>query len=207
MDNSIQNNSDLDIQTMREQLMLLQRKLDERICFEDAMLRKAMKHSAAQLLQWEWVGLFICILAFVMAVPQVYQMHLSQGMQIFTTIWLGTMVLVQVWSVWFVSMKRRDVIRGNLLRASQRIVIYKRVDRCCKRIFIPILLIWMLVYLNEVVAQSPIATNSAAYRAGVYVGGIVGALLGGGIGWLIYRKMMGVVNELQEQINDFKSEQ
>ena len=198
---------DPEILAMREQLSLLQRKLDERICFEDSMLRRAMKRSATQLLEWEWVGLSVCLLAFVMAVPEVHRLNLSHGMQIFTTVWIGIMVAVQAWSVWFVSRKRRDIIGGNLLRASQRVIIYKRVDRWCKRIFIPTVIVWIIVYLNEVVAHSTLATSSAAYRAGVYVGGIAGALIGGGIGWIIYRKMMGHVNELQQQINELKREQ
>ena len=45
---------DPEILAMREQLSLLQRKLDERICFESSMLRRAMKRSATQLLEWEW---------------------------------------------------------------------------------------------------------------------------------------------------------
>ena len=32
-------------------------------------------------------------------------------------------------------------------------------------------------------------------------------VIGGGIGWIIYRKMMGHVNELQQQINELKREQ
>ena len=206
----IENNrehTDPEIMAMREQLSLLQKKLDELICFEDNMLHKAMKRSASQLLEWEWVGLAICILAFVMAVPEVHNLHLSQGMQAFTAVWIGIMVAVQAWSVWFVSQKRRAIIGGNLLRASQRIVTYKRVDRWCKRIFLPTALVWMIAYLNEVVDHSTLATATAAYRAGVYVGGVAGALIGGGIGWAIYRKMMGHVNDLQQQINDLKREQ
>lgn len=39
---------------------------------------------------------------------------------------------------------------------------------------------------------------------GVYVGGIIGAFAGGCIGWLIYRKMISQVNELEQQIKEIK---
>lgn len=204
MDNNTQNNADLDLQMMREQLMLLQEKLDERICFEESMLRKAMKKNVAQLLQWEWMVLFLCILVFFMTVSEVRQMHLGDGMQIFTVLFLGVMICVQIWSVWFVARKQKDVISGNLLRASQRIVVYKRADRWCKRIFIPVVLVWVICYLNEAVAHSPLATASAAYKVGVYVGGIIGAFVGGCFGWLIYRRMISQVNELEQQIKEIK---
>lgn len=196
---------DSDVLEMRKQLMLLQQKLDERIHFEDKMLRKAMRKNVGNLLTLEWVGLGICLAAFTMCVAQVHAFELSAALQIFTGIFMLTMVVVQVWSVWFVTKKRRDVINGNLLRVGERILVYKRVDRWCKRIFIPVVVVWVVMYLHELVLQSPYST-SVAYQIGVYVGGALGGIIGGLIGYAIYRKMMGYVNELQEQIEDLKRE-
>ena len=186
-------------------LMLLQQKLDERIHFEDKMLRKAMRKNVGNLLTLEWVGLGICLAAFTMCVAQVHAFELSAALQIFTCVFMLAMVVVQVWSVWFVTQKRRDVINGNLLRVGERILVYKRVDRWCKRIFIPVVVVWVVMYLHEQVLQSPYST-SVAYQIGVYVGGALGGIIGGLIGYAIYRKMMGYVNELQEQIEDLKRE-
>ncbi len=196
---------DQDIMMMRDQLLLLQKKLDERVHFEDRMIRRAMTKNVGNLLQMEWIGLFICIMALVVSMAQVHVQHLSVALQLFTGLWMLVMVVVQAWSVWYVAGKRRDVIEGNLLRVSERIIVYKRADRWCKRIFLPLVVVWIVIYLHEVVISSAFA-ESVAYQIGVYVGGVLGAALGGIIGWMIYRKMMGYVNELQEQVEDLKRE-
>lgn len=200
------NDSQLDeLQEMREQLKLLQQRLDERVDFDEKMIRKAMQRNASNLLLWEWGVLALCSFALVFVMLEVRNYGLSILFQSFTAVFLLSLVLVQCWSVWFVSKKRKDVIDGNLMRVGERIVTYKKADRRIKAISIPVAILWCLCYIHSVLEViRPDA--SLAFQMGFYTAGILGGAFGGGLGFLAYRKMMSLVNELQQQINDLKSE-
>lgn len=199
------NDAQLDeLQEMREQLKLLQQRLDERVDFDEKMIRKAMQRNASNLLLWEWGVLALCAFALVFVMIEVHNCGLSKEMQIFTGVFLFSMVLVQCWSVWFVTQKRKDVIDGNLMRVGERIVTYKKADRWCKMISIPVACIWAFCYMHSVLnVTNPNA--SVSYQMGFYFGGFMGAAFGALLGFLAYRKMMSLVNELQQQINELKS--
>lgn len=193
------NNEHVQFEQMKEQLVLLKRKLDNESIVNDKLMRKIMSDKVKSINRDE---IAVCILIFI-AIP--YCTWVFVDMLNFSWWFCGVTDLFFIIALIYTYISHKDVkskelMEGNLLQVSYKIAKMKKMNANWLKIGIPFLVIWFTWFLLEVLRDK----SEASY--GVFVGGIIGLIVGGAIGTWEYRKKQRkadeVINQIKEQCKE-----
>lgn len=201
----ITNNNIDELTLMRGQMEELKLKLDREIKVNENSIRKLQKRNAGfinKYLIFAWAAIPVIALMFI---AFKYAFGLSWMVTIF--IILGCLIDVY-FDTRFNRMKNADIEQMSLIDMSERLLWMKRMRRNQFLIELPFLIIWAVWFIIEL--YNGIDRGLGFQPADHLMATIIcactgfGAIVGGIIGYLIYRKMQHDSDDVIEQIRSLK---
>ena len=183
------------LEQMKEQLRLLQDKLDRQTLVSERMLRSVVSHKVnalnRQAVQIALVGLLgipYCIWAFGM-------LNLSVLFRVVTVVFLA----LAVGYTWFShrGLGSSAIANASLRQVGRRVARMKLLYARWLRFSLPFLGVWLSWFTLEILQQME---YSMEYRVGILCGGAVGGLIGGFCGWLSYRRTQRLARAILDEI-------
>jgi len=197
-------NSQLD--DMRRQMSVLQKKLEQQEIVNDKLVRRSMKAKMSWIKKYLVIVIFaIPFVAFAM-LPMVYSTGVSWWCYGFTIV----MMIAEVCADWYVNYVPSDFFqKDNLVETARKLTDMKQLRKWCTIINMVVFVLWLLWLVAELwLSYSNAADNSHAKVMAVSTlsGVVIGTLIGVPIGLHIYFRMQRTTDEIIDQIEDLMSE-
>ena len=193
-------NDSLELQEMREQLNLLNRKLEKEHILNEKILRKSMHKDIARMHRWEkWNGLLTPIVMAPFMILLYTFLHLSLTFVLVTYV-LFCLVALFTWYKWK-NLDQNELLSGNLIEASRKLVHMHQFNSRWTLYSIPFLIVWFCWFYMEV--QTTL--GDASVLNGTIVGGLVGGLIGGSCGLYAHLKIQRTLKETIKDIENLTS--
>lgn len=188
---------------MRSQMEELKAKLDRKVKIDEGNIRKLQKRNMGfinKFLVFEWISLVVVSLMFIGAK---YFFELSWPLILTMILGLGVDVYLDTY---FNRMKNVDIESMTMVEMSEKLLRMKRMRRRQFVIGLPLVTLWVIWLCIELYLG--IDTSAASlYRGmieGSIVGTAVGAIGGGVLVYMTYRKIQNDSDSVLEQINSLK---
>ena len=196
----------LELQEMREQLALLNRKLEKEHILNKKLMRKAMGKRIKKYQRDNWIATFV-ILFFAIPCTGIitWKAGTSLSFLIVTTIYFLSAIVFSFY-VWR-PIRQQDFLSGNLCEVSKHLVTIKKRYSRWRTFGIPFVILWFIWFIYEL-SESYDGANEFVktfIRSGI-TGGIVGGIVGGIAGTIAYIKMKKDINETIKEIEELKKE-
>ena len=183
-------NDTLELQEMREQLTLLNKKLEKEHLLNEQMMRKAMHKQISKMRTERW-WMYIAIVVTLPCWWLMYTyLHFSG---FFCTVTLLYFLLAAVFNqyIWR-NFHPGECLSGNLRETSLKMVRLRQLNTKWLQFGICFTIPWFIWFAFE--------NNLQAH--GALVGGTVGGIIGGTIGIIHYRKQQKALKEMIQQIEE-----
>ncbi|MBQ0114665.1 MAG: hypothetical protein KBT10_02175 [Bacteroidales bacterium] len=208
MDNENFNNSELE--DLRRQMSMLQERIDKGTTISKNQVERAIHSGLGKVVKREVMSIII-ILATIVLYSFVHQwIGMSTGLVWFVQLLMVVALMCEI-HLLYEAIKAEQGIGDDLIKASERLLHIKKVCQVWLRfIGLPFLVVFMAWFLYDMqtnpdflaVPGETAAEHLNAIR-GASVGGIIGAIAGGLIGYFgVYRKQVKQIDEIRRQIDD-----
>lgn len=189
---------DFELENMRQQMAILQEKLDKQIIVTDRIVRNAIKKSMGSINK----RYLVVIVLAVLIIPYGYWSFVKVG-GMSMSLWIVTSLLMIVTALFTYfngkSMRDRQLLDANLLEAKKRVARSKKRDNIWLYISIPVMLLWMAWVSWEFAQQ--IGDMRIAIVT-IVAGGAIGAA----IGLKMHLNTQRDYREIIRQIEDLEEE-
>lgn len=193
-------NETIELQEMRSQLALLNKKLENEHILNENLLRNTMRDKISGLRKERWI---ITALTIAM-IPSLYDMYAFYNMSLLfvsVTFLLFIVCLVFTWMQWR-QLDENDFMTGNLCDSVMKITKMHRQNYRWNFYGIPVFILWLIWNYYEL------------FNSGVdmiliklcTVGGIIGGIIGGVCSIIYYLKTQNTLKDMIRQIEDFNKE-
>ena len=187
-------NDTLELQEMREQLSLLNKKLEKEHLLNEQMLRKAMHKQISKMRNERW-WMYIAIVVTLPCWWLMYtRLHFSMAFCIVTLLYFLLAVVFNQY-IWH-NFRPGECLSGNLRETSLKMVRLRQLNTKWFQFGICFIIPWFIWFVFE----NNLQTHS------VLVGGIIGGIIGGAIGIIQYRKQQKALKEMIQQIAEMTAE-
>lgn len=184
---------------MRQQLAILNKKLDSQEIVNDRLMREAMKNKMSWIRKYIWaeiIGLPLIILLYIV---------IAVGFRLS----FGPLILMSVCLIIDVTLDYkvnkagdRSLFQGNLTETATKLMRMKKLRMTQLVAEIPIIIIWAVWFFLDIFYHIPAdGMKNGAMTAGL-IGGAVGLLLGIIAAFYIVRKMQRTNDEVIQQIEE-----
>ena len=191
-------NDTLELQEMREQLSLLNKKLEKEHLLNEQMMRKAMHQQISKMRSKRW-WMYIAIVVTLPCWWFMYtQLHFSMAFCIVTLVFFLLAAIFNQY-IWH-NFRPGECLSGNLRETSLKMVHLRRLNTQWLQFGICFIIPWFIWFVFENDLQQTSIAHSAL------VGGIVGGIIGGTIGIIQYRKQQKALKEMIQQIEEMTEE-
>lgn len=193
-----------ELEIMRQQMMALKDKLDSQEIVNDCLISNSMKEKMS------WIKKYIIFevgtLPLIALIWSVVVYYAGISWWNFIVLMVACVVDVIVdYRINIHGMKDEDYKKCNLIETTQKLMKMKHQRFVQMMISVPIVVVWLLGFMVEVYMKIP-STIGNDFMNGAFIGGLVGAGIGGVIGvWTsikIYKKMQHTNDEVISQINE-----
>lgn len=187
-----------EFEEMRQQLNLLNEKLNKQSIINENIIRRTMRDKLKSI---GFSALIQCVVA-VFATPFCVSMYWTHGMSIafciVTTLFLLGAVIYTYWE--YKGLRSDELVTGDLIQASQRVLRLKRLQARWLRFSIPFVICWLGWLITEIYLMSGAKEPGFFYTSlcGIVFGGTIGALWG----TAFYRRSQRISNEVLRQIEE-----
>ncbi len=189
---------DFELENMRQQMAILQEKLDKQTIVTDRIVRNAIKKSMGSINK----RYLVVIVLAVLMIPYGYWSFVKVG-GMSMSLWIVTSLLMIVTALFTYfngkSMRDRQLLDANLLEAKKRVARSKKRDNIWLYISIPVMLLWMAWVSWEFAQQ--IGDMRIAIVT-IVAGGAIGAA----IGLKMHLNTQRDYREIIRQIEDLEEE-
>ena len=193
------NNSNFnELEQLREQMAIFKNRLDKQQIINEQLVRNTMRGKLSWINNVIWFEIIIVpIMLIIMA-----SFHASEGLSwwLFAFLAIGLIADV-VGDVIINRIPKSELLSNDLVATSQRLIKMKKQRTSwfiAGMIFMSIWLVWFII---EIVMKLDYGCTLPHHNSIA-----VGALIGGFIAWLIFRKMQKTNNQIIEQINQVTQE-
>ena len=199
-------NDSLELQEMREQLALLNRKLEKEHILNEKLMRKAMGKRIKKYQRDNWIAAFVIL---VIAVPCFGLITWKAGTSIYffivTIIYLLSAIVFNFYT--WRPIRQEDFLSGNLCEVSKHLVTIKKLYIRWRTFGIPFVILWLLWFVYEL-SESYNGTDESVKGLvrGILTGGIIGGIGGAIVGTIAYLKMKKDLNKTIKEIEDLTKE-
>lgn len=195
-----------ELEQMREQMNIFKSRLDKQQIINEQLVRNSMGSKLS------WIKNFVLgeiilvpILLIIMAT-----FHASEGLSWWLFAFLSLGLVADVVGDYIINrIPKSELLSGDLVATSQRLIKMKKLRTSWFIAGIIFMTIWLVWFIIEIVMRLDDGCNLPDHNivVGIMVAGIaVGALIGGFVAWLIFRKMQKTNNQIIEQINQMINE-
>ena len=191
----MEHNELYELEQLREQLNLLNKKLDAQRIFSERTMVEAMRKSVSALNSMGRRFTFIGVFAVLFCPWSFYNICFSNNIVIKTAVVIAVSVLVTFIS--HLGLQNSDVSRGNLLELSSNVLRLKKIYSRWWFVAFPMLFVLLYLLFNEAITifDSPEIFIIPA---------IVGVVIGGIIGFINHFKVIRTADKLLRQIKELK---
>lgn len=188
-----------ELREMKEQLALLNQKLQKQTIVNEKMLRRSMKEKAYSLRRnviWESLVCFLMIPFFLWVLPKFSLVSMQ-----FCVFSVAFFILAIGYNCYMYGQFRpKDFMDGSLIEVRKATLKFKQLtQRWTYCIGIPFLLIYIPWFVYE-----KFQVYQGEHLHVVLAGGAVGFLLGGSIGIYQFRKTLRTTDEILQQIEELE---
>ena len=197
------NNNDFELETMRQQMETLKKKLDQQEIVNDRLIRHSMEKTAGNISRRYTIAMVIGLLM----IPYTYFVFIKlSGFSVAFWIFTCIFMLVCVGATYYNSRNLSDanLMTNNLLDVRRRMARAKKFDANWLYFGVPGILIFIGWFLYDVYRINNGALNDGLFWGGVsgVIGGVVGAILG----YKVHFKTQRQYQEIIDQIEDLTTE-
>lgn len=196
-----------ELEQMREQMEAFKSRLDKQQIVNEQLVRNSMGSKMSWIKNFVWAEIIMVpILLIIMA-----GFHVSEGLSWWLFAFLAAGLIADATGDFIINrIPKSQLLSGDLVATSKRLAQMKKQRTTwfiAGMIFVTIWLVWFII---EVVLKLDNGCKLPDHNTvvAIMVAGIaVGALIGGVVAWLIFRKMQKTNNQLIEQINQIIHEE
>ena len=189
------NNAELN--EMKDQIALLRKKLEKETIVNEKLIRTSMRDKLKAVKRRSYILCAIALAGCPLWATSTFAFH-SLWFKWVTIAYLLIAVVFEIYCNRLLS--TQNYLCGNLVDEARKLNRYKQLGRQSHRFSIPFLFVWLSWFVYE-------ATSDGGFLAkNILICGLIGAAIGGSIGWCIYRKGQNAVNEAIAQIEELTEE-
>lgn len=190
-----------ELDELRQQLTLLNRKLEKQSIINHQLIRNSIKERISNINR---TGIALCALVIIatpiIAVNYALLLNFSLALNIFTCTFMVIALIYTIWSHWGLS---SNLLNGDLITASSLILRTRRLYKRWSYFSYPWLIVWLCWNGWEVYTK----IDNREMLLGIIVGGIIGLIIGGIYGWRQRNKIYRNIDAMLQDIADLKSEE
>ncbi len=201
------NNSDFnELEQLREQMNSFKNRLDKQQIINERLVRNSMGSKMSWIKNFVWIEIIIVpIILFIMA-----GFHASAGLSWWLFGFLAVGLIIDATGDFIINrIPKSQLLSDDLVATSQRLVKMKKQRTKSFIAGMIFMIIWLVWFIFEIVLRLDCKNqlpNHNTVVAIMVISILVGALIGGIVAWLIFRKMQKTNNQIIEQINQVTQE-
>ena len=201
------NNSDFnELEQLREQMNSFKNRLDKQQIINERLVRNSMGSKMSWLKNFVWIEIIIVpIILFIMA-----GFHASAGLSWWLFGFLAAGLIIDATGDFIINrIPKGQLLSDDLVATSQRLMKMKKQRTKWFIAGMILMIIWLVWFILEIVLRLDCKDQLPNYNivvAIMVISIVVGALIGGFVAWLIFRKMQKTNNQIIEQINQVTQE-
>ena len=190
-----------ELNELREQLTLLNRKLEKQSIINHQLIRNSIKERISNINR---TGIALCALVIIttpfITISYALLLNFSLTLNIFTCAFMAIALVYTIWSHWGLN---SNLLNGDLITASSLILRTRRLYQRWSYFSYPWLVVWLCWNGWEVYTK----IDNREMLLGIIVGGIIGLIIGGIYGMRQRNKIYRNIDEMLQDIADLKSEE
>ena len=190
-----------ELNELREQLTLLNRKLEKQSIINHQLIRNSIKERISNINR---TGIVLCALVIIatpiISINYALLLNFSLALNIFTCAFMAIALIYTIWSHWGLS---SNLLNGDLITASTTIMRTRRLYQRWSYFSYPWLVVWLCWNGWEVYTK----IDNREMLLGIIVGGIIGLIIGGIYGWRQRNKIYRNIDAMLQDIADLKGEE
>lgn len=185
-----------ELMEMKEQLSILNQKLEKEKIVNDRMMRRATKEKISKMQRHA----LIKAIAIAFAIPYTCWVTHWLGFSPWFCAFTFAALVIALYADYRIhrNLRANEAMQGNLMDVRKKVLHIKQAYGDWIKFSIPILIVWLTWFVYEIYQQPDIPQE--AIFAGIGSGGIFGGI----IGFLEYRKIQRSADEILQQIEDMK---
>ena len=201
------NNSNFnELEQLREQMNSFKNRLDKQQIINERLVRNSMGSKMSWIKNFVWIEIIIVpIVLFIMA-----GFHASAGLSWWLFGFLAAGLIIDATGDFIINrIPKSQLLSDDLVATSQRLVKMKKQRTKSFIAGMIFMIIWLVWFIFEIVLRLDCKNqlpNHNTVVAIMVISILVGALIGGIVAWLIFRKMQKTNNQIIEQINQVTQE-
>ena len=201
------NNSNFnELEQLREQMNSFKNRLDKQQIINERLVRNSMGSKMSWIKNFVWIEIIIVpIILFIMA-----GFHASAGLSWWLFGFLAVGLIIDATGDFIINrIPKSQLLSDDLVATSQRLMKMKKQRTKWFIAGMIFMIIWLVWFILEIVLRLDCKDQLPNYNivvAIMVISIVVGALIGGFVAWLIFRKMQKTNNQIIEQINQVTQE-
>jgi hypothetical protein len=199
----MENNVNIELDSLREQMGILRNKLDKQEIINEQLMRKSMNQSMS------WIQKYVIFEIILVPLLLIYLaiMHVSFGLSWWLYAFVAVMLIVSVSADYYINhLNSAELLQGDLVDTSRKLLRMKSLRAKAFIIGIVAVLVWVAWLMWELYNSYLAQADNHDFASGAALGGCVGAGIGCVIGlivaFLIFRKMQRTNDDVLAQINE-----
>ena len=199
-------NNMTELEQMREQMAAFKSRLDKQQIINEQLVRTSMGGKLSWIKNFVWGEIIaVPILLIIMAL-----FHAGNGLSWWLYGFLALGLIADATGDYIINrIPKSQLLSGDLVETSKRLVQMKKQRTSWFVAGVIFLVIWLVWFCIEIAMRLDCGCTLPHHGTvvAIMIGAIVvGALIGGVIAWLIFRKMQRTNNQLIEQIEQITKE-
>ena len=190
-----------ELDELREQLTLLNRKLEKQSIINHQLIRNSIKERISNINR---TGIVLCALVVIatpiIAVNYALLLNFSLVLNIFTCAFMAIALIYTIWSHWGLN---NDLLNGDLITASSQILRTRHLYKRWSYFSYPWLIVWLCWNGWEIYNK----IDNREMLLGIIVGGIIGLIIGGIYGMRQRNKIYRNIDAMLQDIAELKGEE
>ena len=185
-----------ELMEMKEQLSILNKKLEKETIVNDRLMRRAMKNKISKMQRHALIkGIFI-----VLAMPySICCLHVIGTSSWFNAVSICSLITALLYDYRIhKNLHSNEAMYGNLMEVRKKVLSIKQAYKNWLKISIPFIIIWFSWFLYELFQLPHIPKDV------IFTGVVFGGTIGGIIGTLQYKKMQRTTDEILQQIEEME---
>ena len=191
--------NELEFREMKQQLRLLQERLDKEVEIRDKQLKSAIAEGFCGLRRRDRIGRVVCIVATIFVIGETYFLGLPNYFIISTLIFL----IVTDYMAFKHKFNHKALDKMDMVEASKYLIKFKNYNIKAISINLPLAICWVIWFISETCKVS--GSTSVSEMLPFIIGGVIGCITGGLIGYFgMFRPSMRDADKLIKQIEELK---
>ena len=201
--NTENNLSSLD--EMKQQLQILQKRLDSQVEINDKQLRRAIHSGMSNMLRREFLGLIMCLILTPLFPLYIHEIGQPLWTVIVSLVFMLLCDLLQIVEYSYMYRTSR-MMSHSLVETQQRLLKYKRLEIFNLTYIAPVMVIgFMGTFFYSIYTNGLFGETMTSFIP-VIIGGVVGGIIGGTIGIMAFvRPQFRKIDEVTQSIADLEN--